>query len=46
MITESVKHGANEWAIMARTGPRCLRTLQRYVRPAKLFDFNPLARVL
>lgn len=46
MITEAAKAGANEWAIMARTGHRCLSTLHRYIRPAKVFDMNPLAGVL
>jgi site-specific recombinase XerD len=46
MITEATKHGATEASIMQRTGHRCSKTLQRYIRPAQVFDFNPLRDVL
>jgi integrase len=46
MVTEASKHGASEASIMQRTGHRSSRTLQRYIRPATAFDFNPLKDVL
>jgi integrase len=46
MITEAAKHGASEAAIKLRTGHKCSKTLQRYIRPATAFDFNPLKGVL
>lgn len=46
MITEAAKNGASEAAIMQRTGHRKSSTLQRYIRPATCFAFNPLRGVL
>lgn len=46
MITEASKHGASESSIMQRTGHRCIKTLQKYIRPATAFEFNPLRDVL
>lgn len=46
MITEAAKHGASELSIMRRTGHKQSQTLQRYIRPACAFDFNPLKDVL
>lgn len=46
MITEAAKHHASESAIMRRTGQRCVQTVMRYIRPAKIFEFNPLKGVL
>lgn len=46
MITEAAKSGASEAAIKQRTGHRCSKTLQRYIRPANIFDFNPMRNVL
>lgn len=46
MITEAAKHGASEISIMLRTGHRSSATLRRYIRPAGIFDFNPLKDVL
>jgi integrase len=46
MITEASKHGASETAIKQRTGHKCSATLQKYIRPASVFDFNPLKGVL
>ena len=46
MITEAAKHGANEASIMQRTGHKSSRVLQRYVRPATVFDLDPLKGVL
>lgn len=46
MITEAAKHGASEASIMQRTGHRDPATLRKYIRPASVFDFNPLRGVL
>ncbi|MDQ2775694.1 MAG: site-specific integrase [Acidobacteriota bacterium] len=46
MITEAVKHGASEASIKMRTGHRSSESLQLYIRPAKLFDMNPMRAVL
>jgi integrase len=46
MITTSIENGASETAIMQRTGHKCYETLRRYVRPAQVFRFDPLAGVL
>lgn len=46
MITEAAKHGASEAAIKRRTGHKSSQTLQRYIRPAGIFDMNPLRAVL
>lgn len=46
MITEAAKSGASDVSIMQRTGHRCHQTLLRYIRPAKIFDFDPLKNVL
>ncbi|MGH9344843.1 MAG: tyrosine-type recombinase/integrase [Terriglobia bacterium] len=46
MITEAAKAGATEAAIMQRTGHRSRQTLLRYIRPATIFDFDPLKNVL
>jgi integrase len=46
MITEAAKHGASESAIKQRTGHKCSETLQKYIRPANIFEFNPLKGVL
>jgi site-specific recombinase XerD len=46
MITEAAIHGASDTAIKQRTGHKCLETIQRYIRPASIFDFDPLKDVL
>jgi integrase len=46
MITEASKNGASEASIKQRTGHKCSQTLQGYIRPAHIFDFNPLKGVL
>lgn len=46
MITEAAKHGASEAAIKQRTGHKSSETLQKYIRPANIFEFNPLKGVL
>ena len=46
MITESAKNGASEAAIMQRTGHKHSAMLRHYIRPATVFDFNPLRGVL
>lgn len=45
-VTTAVGQGVPELAIMDRTGHRNISTLQRYVRPAQAFRFNPLEKVL
>jgi site-specific recombinase XerD len=46
MITEAVRNGASEFAIMQRTGHRSSEVLRSYIRPANLFEMNPLKGVL
>lgn len=46
MITVATEAGASEASIMQRTGHQDTQTLQRYIRPAKVFSMNPLAAVL
>lgn len=46
MITEAAQHGASEIAIMRRTGHKTSACLRRYIRPANIFEFNPLKGVL
>lgn len=46
MITECAKNGASESSIMQRTGHKSSATLRRYIRPASVFDFNPLKGIL
>ncbi len=46
MVTEAARHGACEAAIKARTGHKSSEVLQQYIRPARVFEFNPLAQVL
>jgi len=46
MITEAALHGASEAAIMQRTGHHSSAMVRRYIRPANLFEFNPLKGVL
>lgn len=46
MITEAAQHGASEAAIMRRTGHKTSACLRRYIRPANIFEFNPLKGVL
>ena len=46
LVTVSLAAGASELAVMQRTGHRDVATLQRYVRPATAFAFDPLAAAL
>ena len=46
MITEAAKHGASESSIMQRTGHHSSAMVRRYIRPANIFEFNPLKAVL
>ena len=46
MVTEASKAGATEASIMRSTGHSTSAMLQRYIRPAKLFDMNPMRGVL
>ena len=46
MITAAIEAGASETAVMMRTGQRDYKTLRRYVRPVRIFQFDPLAGVL
>ncbi|HZQ53292.1 MAG TPA: tyrosine-type recombinase/integrase [Bryobacteraceae bacterium] len=46
MITEAARHGASEVAIKSRTRHKCSAVLQGYIRPATVFEFNPLKAVL
>lgn len=46
MITEAAQHGASETSIMRRTGHKTSACLRRYIRPANIFEFNPLKGVL
>lgn len=46
MITEAAQHGASETSIMRRTGHKTSACLRRYIRPANIFEFNPLRDVL
>lgn len=46
MVTRAIEDGCPESLVMRVTGHKSLSTLHRYVRPASLFGFNPLARAL
>jgi len=46
MITAAAEAGTPEVLIAQRSGHRSLAVLSRYVRPANIFAFNPLARAL
>lgn len=46
MITEAAQHRASVIAIMRRTGHRHVQSVMRYIRPANIFEFNPLRDVL
>ena len=46
MVTEASRAGATEASIMRSTGHSTSAMLQRYIRPAKLFDMNPMRGVL
>ncbi len=45
-VTASVQAGASVVSIMQRTGHKSVQMLQRYVRPASVFDVDPFANVL
>lgn len=46
LVTSCLAAGASELAVMQRTGHKNVSTLQRYVRPATAFAFDPLAAAL
>lgn len=46
MVTTSIEDGASETMVMQRTGHKSYQSLKRYVRPAKAFFGNPLAKAL
>jgi integrase len=46
MVTTAIEDGASESLIMQRTGHRSYASLKPYIRPAKAFFGNPLAKAL
>jgi site-specific recombinase XerD len=46
LVTSCLAAGASELAVMQRTGHKNVSTLQRYVRPATAFAFDPLSLAL
>ena len=46
LITTAISRGASELSVMDRTGQKSIATIQKYVRPARAFRFNPLKGVL
>ena len=46
MITAAAEAGASESSIMMRTCHHDAKTLRRYIRPTRIFKFNPLKGVL
>ncbi len=45
-VTAAAENGANELAIMQRTGHKSVQMVHRYFRPVTAFAVNPLANVL
>jgi hypothetical protein len=45
-VTAAAEGGAPDWLIMQRTGHKTAAVMHRYIRPASVFQADPLRKVL